>query len=94
MRLWVVVYDMADDGRRRQLAKCLGRQLQRVQESVFEGWLTQHELRLLMEEAAPLLDMTEDRLRAYPLAVRKQSRYQVYGQQVATEKLADYWVIG
>lgn len=94
MRLWVLVYDIADDRRRRQLAKCLGKQLGRVQESVFEGWLTQGELRALMDEAAQLLDLAEDRLRAYPLAVRKQSRYQLYGQQSATGKLSDFWVIG
>jgi len=94
MRLWVLVYDIADDRRRRQLAQCLGKQMQRVQESVFEGWLTQSELHALMAEAAQLLDLAEDRLRAYPLAVRKQSRYQLYGRQTATEKISDFWVIG
>ncbi|HRI93047.1 MAG TPA: CRISPR-associated endonuclease Cas2, partial [Accumulibacter sp.] len=39
MRLWVIAYDIADDRRRRELARLLGRQAERVQESVFEGWL-------------------------------------------------------
>ena len=94
MRLWVLTYDIADDRRRRQLAKCLGKQLERVQESVFEGWLTQGELRVLLEEAAPLLDLSVDRLRAYPLAVRKQSRYQTYGQHRETKQILDFWIIG
>jgi CRISPR-associated protein Cas2 len=94
VRLWVVAYDIADNRRRRQLAACLGKQLERVQESVFEGWLTQHESRVLMEEAANLLYLTDDRLRAYPLAVKKSDRYKAYGQQRTTEKLSEFWIIG
>lgn len=94
MRLWVVAYDIADNRRRRQLAACLGKQLQRVQESIFEGWLSQGESRVLLEEAEQLLELSSDRLRAYPLAVRKSGRYQTYGQQAATEKLSDFWIIG
>lgn len=94
MRLWMVAYDIADDRRRRQLAQCLAKKLVRVQESIFEGWLTQPESSALMEEVKQLLDPRADRLRAYPLAVRKSSRYQVYGQQEKTEKLPDFWIIG
>lgn len=94
MRLWVVAYDIADNRRRRQLATCLGKRLVRVQESVFEGWMTQSESRALLDEAARLLDMTSDRLRAYPLAVRKPDRYQTYGQQRMTEKVSDFWIVG
>lgn len=94
MRLWVIAYDVADDKRRRLLAKCLAKQTQRVQESLFEGWLTQTELNRLLSEAALLLDLAEDKLRAYPLAVRKAERYGVYGQQTATRPAPDYWILG
>ncbi len=94
MRLWVIAYDIADDKRRRQLVKCLAKQTQRVQESIFEGWLTKTELNHILSEAALLLDLAEDKLRAYPLAVKKSERYGVYGQQVATRQEADYWIIG
>lgn len=94
MRLWVVAYDIADDKRRRSLVKTLARQLQRVQESLFEGWLTQGEMNLLVEEIAAIIDPVEDSLRAYPLAVRKQERYQAYGQQSCTTPHDNYWVIG
>lgn len=94
MRLWVVAYDIADNKRRRLLAKALGRQLQRVQESLFEGWLTQGELNLLIEEIGALIDPEQDRLRAYPLAVRKAERYLTYGQQTRSAQQGDYWVIG
>ena len=93
MRLWVVIYDIADSRRRRLLAKCLEKQLERVQESVFEGWLSQSELYALIKEVSPLLDLSADRLRAYPLAVRKPSRYRLYGQHVVTNKLPDFWII-
>lgn len=94
MRLWVIAYDISDDRRRRQLAKCLARQMQRVQESVFEGWLTQAELNGLIAEATPLLSLEEDSLRAYPLAVRSEKCYGTHGQQQATAKRTDYWILG
>ena len=94
MRLWVIAYDIADDKRRRNLAKCLGKQLQRVQESVFEGWLHQPECNALIEEARQLLDLGQDRLRAYPLAVRKPERYRLHGRQTQTQRNTDYWIIG
>lgn len=94
MRLWVIAYDIADDRRRRQLVKCLASQMQRVQESVFEGWLMQKELNDLINQAKPILNLEEDQLRAYPLAVRSEKRYGVYGQQRATTKQTDYWIIG
>jgi CRISPR-associated protein Cas2 len=94
MRLWVIAYDIADDKRRRYLVKCLSQKMQRVQESVFEAWLTQSELSLLIVEATPLLNLQQDRLRAYPLAVRTEQRYGTYGQQQATMKHSNYWIIG
>jgi len=94
MRLWVIAYDIADNSRRRQLAKCLAKQMERVQESVFEGWFTQTELNGLIAEATKILNLEEDSLRAYPLAVRTEQRYSTYGQQQATPRQTDYWIIG
>lgn len=94
MRLWVIAYDIADDKRRRTLVKTLARQLQRVQESVFEGWLTQREMNRLTEEISAIIDLAEDRLRAYPLAVRKEERYRALGQHTRSTPHDDYWIIG
>lgn len=94
MRLWIVAYDIADDKRRRTLAKCLGTRLERVQESVFEGWLKQLEMNSLLEEIHQILDQEADRLRAYPLAVRKAVRYRIHGLQHQTARHTDYWIIG
>ena len=38
--LAVIVYDISDDRSRTRAAKLLERSLARVQESVFEGWMT------------------------------------------------------
>ncbi|GAB4119813.1 MAG: hypothetical protein Fur0026_10360 [Sideroxydans sp.] len=94
MRLWVIAYDIADDKRRRTLAKCLGKSLNRVQESVFEGWLHQLELNMLIAEVRELVAPEEDKLRAYPLAVRKDERYRPCGKQQPTPRCNDYWIIG
>lgn len=94
MRLWVVVYDITDDRRRRHLALRLGKQLERVQESVFEGWLSGIEARQLLGEIATLVDITADRLRAYPLALRTQTRYRKFGCQRPIKPYSDYWIIG
>lgn len=93
MRLWIVVYDIADDRRRRMLVKVLAHGLARVQESVFEGWLTAVRMREILAEAAALTDPSEDRLRAYPLALRTAERYRQLGTQPPTPPTPDYWVV-
>jgi CRISPR-associated protein Cas2 len=93
MRLWIVSYDVSDDKRRRLLAKTLARRMQRVQESVFEGWLNALEIRQLVEEVQSVLDLRQDRLRAYPLALRTPGRYSVHGTQTPTEYSGEYWIV-
>jgi CRISPR-associated protein Cas2 len=93
MRLWVISYDVADDKRRDRLARLLARTMERVQESVFEGWLNSAEITRLIEEAKSILDLHEDGLRAYPLAVRTPERYQVYGQQTPTAEHRNFWIV-
>lgn len=92
MRLWVIVYDVADDRRRRRLALALGRRALRVQESVFEGWLSSAEVRALLAEAAALIEPATDALRAYPLALRDPSRRLTLGVQPGAERPAGYWI--
>lgn len=93
MRLWVISYDIADDKRRYRLARHLARSMQRVQESVFEGWLNACEIERVIAEAKPILNLEEDRLRAYPLSVRTPERYRVFGQQTPTEEHRDFWIV-
>jgi CRISPR-associated protein Cas2 len=92
MRLWVIVYDIADDRRRRRLAGVLGRRAERVQESVFEAWLSGAELRALLAEVAAVIEPAADAVRAYPLALRTASRRETLGAQPATARPSDYWL--
>lgn len=50
--LTVIVYDVPDDRDRARLAKLLERKLARVQDSVFEGWMTPTRARALFDQAA------------------------------------------
>ncbi|MBN8455910.1 hypothetical protein [Accumulibacter sp.] len=76
MRLWVIVYDVADDRRRRRLAGVLGRRFVReleafacrAQESVCEGWRDWRERRLLQQRLAPAIDAAGDHVAFHVLA--------------------------
>lgn len=94
MRLWVITYDIADDRRRRELSKLLGQRLERVQESVFEGWLNFMEIREVIEQVTVIIEPAEDRLRAYPLAVKNEARHQTAGQQTVTKRPENFWIVG
>lgn len=93
MRLWVITYDIADNRRRRDLSKLLAQRMERVQESVFEGWLNFVEIREVMVQAAQVIEASEDSLRAYPLAVRTESRHQIAGKQPVAAKPQDFWIV-
>lgn len=94
MRLWVIAYDIADNRRRRELSKLLGQCMDRVQESVFEGWLNSLEQRELIAKVSDIIDHTEDTVRAYPLAVKTEMRYQTGGRQALTQRPKEFWIVG
>lgn len=93
MRLWMVSYDIADDTRRRRAAAVLHTQLERVQDSVFEGWLKAAEARLLLAQTQAVLDARCDQLRAWPLAMRTPQRQRVHGAQQAVASTPDHWMV-
>jgi CRISPR-associated protein Cas2 len=94
MRLWVITYDIADNRRRRELAKLLSQRLERVQESVFEGWLNFMEIREVIAQVEQIIEPEADKVRAYPLAVRNEKRYQFVGLQMTVPRPQHYWIIG
>lgn len=49
---------------------------------------------MLIAEVRELVAPEEDKLRAYPLAVRKDERYRPCGKQQPTPRCNDYWIIG
>ena len=93
MRLWIVAYDIADDRRRNRLARLLATRMDRVQESVFEGWLVAVDMRRLLVEVAAVIELGTDAVRAYPLAMRDDSRRQKLGDQPESAPLADHWIV-
>ena len=92
-RLWVVVYDIADDKRRRSVAGVLGKLLQRTQESVFEGWLTATELARLCDDLHDAIDHDADKMRFYPMAVRVPERRSTRGPMHAVPPAPTFWLL-
>lgn len=80
MNLWIVCYDVTDDKRRQKLVKCLEQRCQRVQYSVFECPLEESTLVGELEQRwLPVLKLSEDSLRVYPLDAMTRSKTRVYG---------------
>jgi CRISPR-associated protein Cas2 len=81
-RVYVLSYDIADDGRRSRLSRFLESRGQRVQWSVFEVIATGGEVLELVSNAAEspeMFDAAEDSLRCYPLCARCRSAVEVRG---------------
>jgi CRISPR-associated endonuclease Cas2 len=67
-------------------------QLERVQESVFAGWLTATQARNLLASVQIELDMEQDQLRAWPLAQRQPERQRTHGRQDRLEPDPSHWM--
>jgi len=79
-KLWLVCYDVPDDKRRTKLAKLIERRCQRVQYSVFECPLDETALNDQLENRwLPILKLSEDNLRVYPLDGTAKQQTRVYG---------------
>lgn len=63
----VISYDIVHNRRRRQLAKLLARYGERVQKSVFEMFLEEKDLPVLMKRIERLIKKEEDSVRIYRL---------------------------
>jgi CRISPR-associated protein Cas2 len=67
--LIVVVYDIADDKRRLKLSNFLERYGRRVQESIFECFLSLDEMRKLHKKVQKRVNLLEDNVRFYWLSL-------------------------
>ncbi|OZB62244.1 MAG: CRISPR-associated endonuclease Cas2 [Thiomonas sp. 13-66-29] len=92
-RLVVLAYDIADDKRRRAVARTCEQRMLRVQESVFEAWLTPHETQAIVQAVGRCIDPTVDQVRVYPLALRQLARRRVLGPMPAAQDTPDYLVV-
>jgi CRISPR-associated protein Cas2 len=75
----LVSYDIVTDRRRRRLAKALGKHLQRVQYSVFEGPIPERRLHALRAAAAKSIHPPEDSVRIYTLCARCRESLDLLG---------------
>ncbi len=65
--LWVIAYDIADDGRRRKVFDRLGVWGVAVQYSVFECRLSATNRKVLAKEIAALINADEDSVAWFPI---------------------------
>lgn len=76
--LAVFCYDVSRDYSRRKLADLLGEYATRVQDSIFEGWMTRSQAVRLAKRASALLG-PHDLFRVYHLESRAARQTTVYG---------------
>ena len=81
---YVLAYDVGDNKRRRKLSKLLESMGLRVQGSVFEGWLSAHDLKTLRETAGKILRAAEDSLRVYCICEECRAKILLIGQSPET----------
>ncbi len=77
---YVIAYDVTDDRRRLKVARNLEAVAERVQGSVFEGWLTDAELERLLKKVKKTLKGGEDSLRVYLLCAACREKVRTDGQ--------------
>jgi len=83
--LIVVSYDIPDDRRRLQLSKTLKDFGERVQWSVFECHLDDHQLERLRRRMLGLIEAKEDSVRIYRLCASCERNLETLGRAERTE---------
>ncbi len=76
---YLLTYDIADNKRRQKIAKLCEAVAERVQESVFEAYLTPEELQKLLKKTARRFKEEEDSLRVYILCGACQGKVVTFG---------------
>ncbi len=79
-RLYIVCFDVSDDGRLRAVSKTLEDFGERVQRSVFECHLDDAEHRLLQQKVEGLIDPQADSVRYYSLCPKDQKGILIDGK--------------
>jgi CRISPR-associated protein Cas2 len=90
---YVIAYDIADDGRREDVATLLSGYGPRVQLSVFECDVrNRQEGADLQAKLRTLIDPVEDQVRLYPLDERSARSVIVVGARMIEER-QDFWIV-
>lgn len=89
---YLICYDTPDNKRRRKIVSILEDVCDRVQWSVFEGWLTVRQLESVRSRLRSVIDDSSDNVRIYRLCAYCQAEVETIGQSERTE-LINYWVV-
>lgn len=86
LKLYVVCYDIGNARRRYRVARACGGFGHRLQESVFQCWLTLRQVGQLTRNIERLVNASEDRVRIYPLCANDvpDARVAGLGQRAAS----------
>ena len=84
-RLWFVIYDIAEPGRLRQVARCCENHGLRIQYSVFAVLADRPAILELRQQLAELIDPDEDDVRFYRIAARQPIHH--YGRPLLAADL-------
>jgi len=90
--LFVFAYDSPDDRRRARIAQVLEDVADRVQHSVFEGWLSETQMEETWRRLAQIVDTQEDDVRVYRLCSCCLARAKVLGAR-GREPVPEYWIV-
>ena len=91
-KLVLVVYDIADDKRRTQLATFLEGHGRRVQYSIFECFLSLADMQVLWEQIAQRVDIDADNVRLYWIPANALPRIRTIGS-MPPEPPPEFYVI-
>lgn len=92
-KLVVLAYDIADEKRRKRVARLCEQRMLRIQESVFEAWLTSYEVGQLLAAVATHIEPRLDQVRLYTLDLRDLGRRRVIGQMPQAAPDPDYYLL-
>ena len=85
MMLYVVIYDISDDKRRRRVFNLLDGYGQRVQFSAFECVLNDRKFEELRARLAKVVKMDEDSVRFYPISKHTLGQVVIWGVPPLTQ---------
>ena len=85
MMLYVVIYDISDDKRRKRVFNLLEGYGQRVQFSAFECVLSDRKFEELRSRLAKVVKMNEDSVRFYPISKHTLGQVIVWGNPPLTQ---------
>jgi CRISPR-associated protein Cas2 len=78
---YLICYDIADDRRRNRVAHLLEGYGMRVQKSVFECVLNDHQFEMVQRQLQRYLKPIEDQVRFYPMSAHTRRKVTIVGWQ-------------